>query len=87
MIALHRLTHPECPLCLNPDLIQQIEATPDTVDPAHERDAARRRRGRPDEILELVREWRATILALAAQPDVLGDASGDAEVRARPADY
>ena len=32
MIAVHRLTHPECPLYLNPDLIQQIETTPDTVD-------------------------------------------------------
>ena len=31
MIAVHRLTHPECPLWLNPDLIQQIEQTPDTV--------------------------------------------------------
>ena len=26
MIAVHRLTHPECPLWLNPDLIQQIDA-------------------------------------------------------------
>ena len=72
MIAVHRLTHPECPLWLNPDLIQQIETTPDTVilltngtrlvvdeDPA--------------QILELVRRWRATVVAMAAHPEVLGD--------------
>ena len=32
MIPLHRLTHPnEPPLYINPDLIQTVEATPDTV--------------------------------------------------------
>ena len=73
MIAVHRLTHPESPLWLNPDLIQQIETTPDTVisltngtrlvvdeDPA--------------EILDLVRNWRATVVALAAFPGMLDTA-------------
>jgi flagellar protein FlbD len=31
MIPLHRLTHPNEPLYINPDLIQTVEATPDTV--------------------------------------------------------
>jgi flagellar protein FlbD len=31
MIPLHRLTHPNEPLYINPDLIQAVEATPDTV--------------------------------------------------------
>jgi flagellar protein FlbD len=73
VIAVHRLTHPECPLWLNPDLIQQIEQTPDTVisltngtrlvvdeDPA--------------QILELVRQWRATVVALAADAELLSTA-------------
>jgi uncharacterized protein YlzI (FlbEa/FlbD family) len=70
VIAVHRLTHPECPLWLNPDLIQQIEQTPDTV--------ISLTNGtrlvvdeEPAEILELVRRWRATVIALAALPDVL----------------
>ena len=47
VIPVHRLTHPDAPVWLNPDLIQQIEATPGHRDLAHERDAAPRRRGRP----------------------------------------
>jgi flagellar protein FlbD len=31
MIPVHRLTHPENPIHVNPDLIQTIESTPDTV--------------------------------------------------------
>ena len=73
MIAVHRLTHPECPLWLNPDLIQQIEQTPDTVIlltngtrlVVDEEPAA---------ILELVRRWRATVVAMAADPGVLEEA-------------
>ena len=73
MIAVHRLTHPECPLWLNPDLIQQIETTPDTV--------ISLTNGtrlvvdeEPEQILELVRRWRATVIATAALPDVLDEA-------------
>jgi len=73
VIAAHRLTQPECPLWLNPDLIQQIEQTPDTVIlltngtrlVVDEEPAA---------ILELVRRWRATVVAMAADPGVLEDA-------------
>jgi flagellar protein FlbD len=73
VIAVHRLTHPECPLWLNPDLIQQIETTPDTV--------ILLTNGtrlvvdeEPGQILELVRRWRATVVALAAQSEVLDEA-------------
>ena len=31
MIPLHRLTHPEEPVYVNPDLIATVEANPDTV--------------------------------------------------------
>ena len=31
MIPIHRLTHPEEQLLLNPDHIQMVESTPDTV--------------------------------------------------------
>jgi flagellar protein FlbD len=73
VIAVHRLTHPECPLWLNPDLIQQIETTPDTVIlltngtriVVDEQPAA---------VVELVRRWRATVVALAANAEVLDGA-------------
>jgi flagellar protein FlbD len=73
VISVHRLTHPECPLWLNPDLIQQIEQTPDTV--------ISLTNGtrlvvdeEPAQILELVRRWRATVIATAALPDLLDEA-------------
>jgi flagellar protein FlbD len=73
VIPVHRLTHPECPLWLNPDLIQQIEKTPDTV--------ISLTNGtrlvvdeEPGQILELVRVWRATVVALAADPGLLDEA-------------
>ena len=43
-------------------------------DPAHQRDTAPRATRMPAQILELVREWRAAVVALASLPDVLGDA-------------
>jgi flagellar protein FlbD len=66
MIPLHRLTHPSVPLYLNPDLIQTVEATPDTV-------VALTNASRfvvnetPHEVLEMIREWRAGILAQALE--------------------
>jgi flagellar protein FlbD len=66
MIPLHRLTHPSVPLYLNPDLIQTIEATPDTV-------VALTNSSRfvvnetPDEVLTMIREWRAGILVQALE--------------------
>jgi flagellar protein FlbD len=70
VIPVHRLTHPESPVWLNPDLIQLIETTPDTVISLTngtrlvvDED--------PEAILELVRVWRATVVALAARPEQL----------------
>ncbi|HEX7083873.1 MAG TPA: flagellar FlbD family protein [Gaiellaceae bacterium] len=64
MIALHRLTHPEQTFLLNPDLIQTVEATPDTVISltnaskfiVHEK---------PSEVVELIRAWRGSIVSHA----------------------
>ena len=64
MIALHRLTHPEQTFLLNPDLIERVEKTPDTV-------VSLTNGGKfivietPDEVVELIRGWRASILARA----------------------
>lgn len=64
MIPLHRLTHPGVPLYLNPDLIEKVEATPDTV-------VALTNSSRfvvsetPLEVLTMIRDWRASILAQA----------------------
>lgn len=66
MIPLHRLTHPDQELYLNPDLIQTIEATPDTI-------VSLTNASKfviietPDQVLRLVREWRAGILARALE--------------------
>jgi len=66
MIPLHRLTHPTLPLYLNPDLIQTVEATPDTV-------VALTNATRfvvnetPLEVLEMIRDWRAGILSQALE--------------------
>ncbi|HET6175199.1 MAG TPA: flagellar FlbD family protein [Gaiellales bacterium] len=66
MIPLHRLTHPGLPLYLNPDLIQTIEATPDTV-------VALTNSSRfvvsetPLEVLTMIRDWRAGIIAQALE--------------------
>jgi flagellar protein FlbD len=66
MIPLHRITHPSEPLYLNPDLIQTIEANPDTV--------VALTNGQkfvvgetPEAILSLIREWRSGILARALE--------------------
>ena len=65
MIELHRLTHPEEPFYLNPDLIQSVEAKPDTVI-VLENAAKFVVIETPEEVLGRVREWRAGILAEAA---------------------
>jgi flagellar protein FlbD len=66
MIPLHRITQPSDPLYLNPDLVQTVEAHPDTV--------VALTNGQkfvvaetPDAILSLIREWRAGILARALE--------------------
>ena len=64
MIPLHRLTQPDHPLYINPDLIQAVESTPDTV-------IALTNGSRlvvsesADRVIELICGWRASIYARA----------------------
>jgi flagellar protein FlbD len=77
MIALHRLTHPNETFFLNPDLIQTIEATPDTVvtlTNSHKVIVLEK----PAYLVGLIREWRAGILkyslnAKTVEPVALAD--------------
>jgi flagellar protein FlbD len=73
VIPVHRLTHPEAPLWLNPDLVQQIEKTPDTVI-LLTNGTRLVVNEEPEQILELVRVWRATVVALAAEPGLFEQA-------------
>jgi uncharacterized protein YlzI (FlbEa/FlbD family) len=61
VIRLHRLGHPEEDFLLNPDLILSIESTPDTTVTltTHSKLIVSER---PDEVVELVRAWRASII-------------------------
>jgi len=67
MIVLHRLTHPEQPFHLNPDLILTVEATPDTVI-SLETAAKFVVLETPEEIVGLIRDWKASIVARASHP-------------------
>jgi flagellar protein FlbD len=67
VIAVHRITQPEHELHVNPDLIQVIEANPDTVIVLANgtrfvvsETAA--------EVTVLIREWRASIVAAVERP-------------------
>lgn len=60
MIAVHRLTHPDQTLLLNPDHVQTVESTPDTV-VALASGARFVVMETPDEIVERVRRWRASV--------------------------
>jgi flagellar protein FlbD len=67
MIALHRLTHPDAALYINPDQIQLIEGTPDTVITLT--NGSKFVVGeRPEEVTGLIRSWRASILAEVLPP-------------------
>jgi len=61
VIRLHRLAHSEEDFHLNPDLILSIEATPDTIVTltTHTKLIVSER---PEEVVELVRAWRASVL-------------------------
>ncbi len=77
MIALHRLTHPTQVVFLNVDLIQTIEATPDTV-VSLTNSSKLIVNEKPWEVLGLIRAWRAGIIATAlestaAQADALAE--------------
>jgi flagellar protein FlbD len=64
MIAVHRLTHPEREVYLNADLIQTVEATPDTVITLTNGDKLLVIES-PPEVAELVYSFRAEILTRA----------------------
>ena len=66
MIALHRITNPDHPVYLNPDLFALIEAHPDTVITL-ENASKFVVRETPDEIVQLVRTWRASVIAAAGE--------------------
>jgi uncharacterized protein YlzI (FlbEa/FlbD family) len=64
MITLHRLAHSDEELHLNPDLIQTVEACPDTT--------VRLASGQrllvdetPEQVADAIRAWRAQVLAEA----------------------
>jgi uncharacterized protein YlzI (FlbEa/FlbD family) len=64
VIRLHRLGHRDEVFHLNPDLILSIEMTPDTVVSltTHSKLIVHER---PEEVVALVRDWRAGILEQA----------------------
>jgi uncharacterized protein YlzI (FlbEa/FlbD family) len=64
VIRLHRLGHRDEVFHLNPDLIISIEATPDTVVGliSHSKLIVHES---PDDVVALVRDWRASILEQA----------------------
>ncbi len=62
MIELHRLGHHSEPLLLNPDLIQTVEAHPDTVITLTTGISLIVNES-PDEILFAVRDWRVSLLS------------------------
>ncbi|HET6849728.1 MAG TPA: flagellar FlbD family protein [Gaiellales bacterium] len=64
MIALHRLVNPEHPLYLNPDLLQQVEANPDTVVTLTNGSRFVVAES-PGEVADLVADWRADVIARA----------------------
>jgi flagellar protein FlbD len=72
VIPLHRLTHPNEPVYVNPDLISTIEAHPDTVVTfvnASKLVVAES----AEEVTELVCDWRARVVARALDGVAAGD--------------
>jgi flagellar protein FlbD len=67
VIAVHRISQPDHELLVNPDLIQYVEANPDTV-------IALANGTRlvvietPAEVASRVREWRAAIITACERP-------------------
>ena len=70
MVPVHRHNHPESPLWLNPDLIQQIEAIPDTVI-LLTNETRLVVSETPEVITDRIREWQASIVRRAHAPDLV----------------
>ena len=68
MIELHRLTHPEHSFFVNPDLIQTVEAHPDTVIVLTNENRVLVAET-PQDVVRLVRDFRASVIARAAGID------------------
>jgi flagellar protein FlbD len=64
MIELHRLSHPGESLYLNPDHVHSVESTPDTVVTLASGMHVVVRES-PEEVADLVRRFRAEVIALA----------------------
>ena len=64
MIPLHRITQPDREFYLNPDMIQTVEATPDTVVGLTNGTKFVVAES-PDAVARLVRDWHAGILSAA----------------------
>jgi flagellar protein FlbD len=75
MIELHRLTHPDEPFLLNPDLIVTVEATPDTVITMQNASKLLVIET-PSEVSSRIRRWRAGILVEASLGRVIDMPSG-----------
>ena len=73
MIPLHRLTHPDEPLLINPDLIQTVEAHPDTVITLTNASKLVVIET-PDAVRGLIAEWRASIILRALEGRELASA-------------
>ena len=71
MICVHRLTHPEQPFHLNPDLIETVEATPDTIITLGDGTKLVVIEA-PHDIVVRIREWKASIITLASLSRVDG---------------
>jgi len=76
MIALHRLTHPNQTFLLNPDLIQTVEATPDTV-VSLTNSSKFIVIEKPAEIVDLIRAWRGSIVGRALEDTVATAEEGE----------
>ena len=84
MITVHRLADPHQPLLLNPDQIQTVEAHPDTVVTlanALKFVVAES----PADVVERIREWRASVLAHALARAELAGTDAAAAARLLPA--
>ncbi|HET7171869.1 MAG TPA: flagellar FlbD family protein [Gaiellales bacterium] len=66
MIPLHRITQPDHELYVNPELIQTVEATPDTVI-SLTNGSKFVVAETPAEVARLIRDWRAGIMAASGE--------------------
>jgi flagellar protein FlbD len=73
MIPLHRLTHPDELLLINPDLIQTVEAHPDTVITLTNASKLVVIET-PEAVRGLIAEWRASIILRALEGRELASA-------------